>query len=218
MLREIAKAYDGPNGVRLREEQERRLVEHARVKGLDEKDLRRALELHVESMGRTSRGVLASVMLDRLAVFLVMAPLLTLVAAFRLSLGGWTMPVIVGLLFVWAVLHVVLSRGRPAVDAGAVMSARAGDLAKLFPSSFIVMGHTHVPTTKSVGEADYINLGSWAEEEPEPDEEAAHVYRAARTHLVVHTKDNRHEAHLYEWCSGVGPVIRETLARPLVTG
>jgi hypothetical protein len=112
-------------------------------------------------------------------------------------------------------LHVVFSRGRPSVDPALLMRSRASELAKLFPSSFVVMGHTHVPMTKAVGEATYINLGSWAEEEPDPGEDPAKVYRAARTHLVVHTKADRHEAHLHEWRSHVGPSVRETCIRLL---
>jgi len=217
-LRDIARAYDGPHGARVREEHERRLAEHARAKGLSESRLREALALHVEPIGRTPRGVLASVMLDRLSVFSVMVVMLGTVGATRSWLGGLALHITVGLLVIWAILHVVLSRGRPDVDPAAVMSQRAGDLAKLFPASFVVMGHTHVPTTKPLGdEAVYINLGSWAEEEPPEGEDPAKVYRAARTHLVVHAKEDRHEAHLYEW-RGDGPRVVTSVVRPLGGG
>ena len=217
MLREIAAAYDGPHGARIREEHERRLTEHAREKAVPESRLREALALHVEPFGRTPRGVLASVMLDRLSVFTVMVLLLGSTAAFRSELAGHALHVTIGLLVVWAVLHVVLSRGRPNVDPAALMSVRAHDLARLFPSSFIVMGHTHVPTTKPLGdEAVYINVGSWAEEEPDATADPSKVYRAARTHLVVHVKDDRHEAHLCEWRSGEGPHVRTSIVRPLL--
>ena len=102
------------------------------------------------------------------------------------------------------------------VDPAALMSVRARDLAKLFPSSFIVKGHTHVPTTKPlVDDAVYINLGSWAEEEPDAKDDPAKVYRAARTHVVIHAKDDRHEAHLYEWRTGEGPRVVTSVVRPL---
>lgn len=217
MLRAIARAYDGPNGARLRDEQEQRLVAHARAKGIEEERLRRALELHVQPIGRTPRGVLASVMLDRLAVFVVMAVALVALAALRTELGGWVIHATITLLLLWTLLHVRLSRARPDVDPAALMSARAGDLAKLFPASFVVMGHTHVPTTKPLGPGDavYVNLGSWAEEEPDPKENEAKVYRAARTHLVVHANDERHEAHLYEWKSGDGPRVLHSHVRSL---
>lgn len=212
-LHEIARAYEGPIGAQLAREHEERLAAHARAKGLEESRLRRALELHPPAMGRTPRGVLASVMLDRLFVFVLMVVTLAVVLGFRGSLGAWATPAIGGLCVTWAVLHVVLSRGRPSVDPGALMAERAAEIVKLFPASFVVMGHTHVPTTRSLGEAHYVNLGSWAEEEPDPDEHPDKVYRAARTHLVVHAKEDGHEAHLVEWRSGQGPVVRETLTR-----
>jgi hypothetical protein len=214
VLRDIARAYEGPNGARLRDEQEWRLVEHASAKGLEESRLRRALDLHAPPIGSTPRGVLASVMLDRLSVFVVMTIALVAIMLLRPLLRGWATPVTVGLFVLWAVLHVLLSRGRPSVDPAALMSARAGELAKLFPASFVVMGHTHVPATESVGDAVYINLGSWAEEEPDPGVDEGKAYRAARTHLVVQAKGDRHEAHLYEWRSGEGPRVLETLIRP----
>ncbi len=216
MLREIARAYDGPHGPRIRSEHERRLAEHAEQKAIPEQRLRDALALHVEPIGRTMRGVLASVMLDRLSVIAVMVVALAALAAFRSSLDGYALHIAIALLVVWTILHVVFSRGRPDVDPAALMSVRARDLAKLFPSSFIVMGHTHVPTTKPlVDDAVYINLGSWAEEEPDAKDDPAKVYRAARTHVVIHAKDDRHEAHLYEWRTGEGPRVVTSVVRPL---
>ncbi len=213
-LRDIARAYETPSGARIREEHEARLAEDARAKGVPESRLREALALHVDPIGRTPRGVLASVMLDRLSVFAVMVVVLGAIAALHSSLGGYALHITAALLVVWAILHVLLSRGRPDVDPAAMMSLRAADLAKLFPSSFVVMGHTHVPTTKPLGgDAVYINLGSWAEEEPPANEDASKVYRAARTHLVVHAKHDRHEAHLYEWRSGEGPRVVTSVAR-----
>ena len=217
MLRDIARAYDGPNGAFVREEHERRLALHAQSKGLPEARLREALALHVEPIGRTPRGVLASVMLDRMSVIAVMIVLLGAIAALHSRLGGYALHLTAGLLLVWAVLHVRFSRGRPDVDPAAMMGVRAGEIVKLFPSSFVVMGHTHVPTTKPLREdAVYINLGSWAEEEPDPKDDPSKVYRAARTHLVVHANDDRHEAHLYEWRSD-GPRVVTSTVRPLRT-
>ena len=58
------------------------------------------------------------------------------------------------------------------------------------------MGHTHVPVSQAVGDARYINVGSWAEEEPEADGTSP---RAARTHLVIHMRGDGPEAHLCVW-------------------
>ncbi|HVH42119.1 MAG TPA: hypothetical protein VM925_07235 [Labilithrix sp.] len=213
-LRDVARAYLSEGGARLREEHERRLVEHARSKGLPAEQLRAALSLHVTPIGSTPRGVLASVMLDRLSVFVFMILAFIAIAILRPWMGGYAVYAIGSLLVVWVALHALFSRARPDVDPAALMGVRAAELAKLFPASFIVMGHTHVPTTKPVGEAIYVNVGSWAEEEPDPKDDPAKVYRAARTHLVVHAKADRHEAHLFEWRSGEGPQSRSTLVRP----
>jgi UDP-2,3-diacylglucosamine pyrophosphatase LpxH len=102
--------------------------------------------------------------------------------------------------FVWAFLHLELSELRPSVDPAKLMAERAEDLVRLFPASFVVMGHTHVPDTRALADATYVNLGSWAEGEPEKDE--TKPYRAARTHLVIHDLDDRHEAHLLKWKDG----------------
>jgi hypothetical protein len=66
------------------------------------------------------------------------------------------------------------------------MIERAAHLARLFPAAFVVMGHTHTPAKIAIndGEATYINVGSWAEEEGDDGEPADTIYRAARTHLV----------------------------------
>ncbi len=204
-----AKAWSTEGGARVRAEHERRLKKLAQELGIAESKLRKALELHLVPLGFTPRTALASVMLDRLLVFAVMVPLHgTLIA---LGKSWW---IIGGLVALWGVLHVWLSRGRPQVDPAAAMEDRAPMLQRLFPSSFVVMGHTHVPTTKTVGDGHYVNLGSWAEEEPDPGDDPAKVYRAARTHLVIHEKEGCHEAHLYEWRSGEGPKVKTSLVRP----
>lgn len=215
-LRAIAQAYGSELGARVRLEHEHRLAARARSTGIPTERLHAALGLHAIPIGKTQRGVLASVMLDRLAVFVVMVSALTILALLRDPLRGYAPLVALALVAVWAALHVWLSRGRPAVDPAVVMTARAGELAKLFPASFVVMGHTHVPTTKSLGEASYINVGSWAEEEPSPEETSP--YRAARTHLVIHAREDRHEAHLFEWRSDEGPHPIQALIRPVRGG
>jgi UDP-2,3-diacylglucosamine pyrophosphatase LpxH len=81
------------------------------------------------------------------------------------------------------------------------MIDRAAHLAKLFPAAFVVMGHTHTPAKIAIndGEATYINVGSWAEEEGAEGVPAAKVYRAARTHLVIHRGDEGPVAEFLAW-------------------
>jgi hypothetical protein len=215
VLRDVARANLGENGARLAEEHWRRLAERAKKTGIGEDRLRAALALHVAPLGATPRSVLSSVMLDRLSVFCIVVVSLVAIFFARHGLNGYALPTAAAVLVLWAALHALFSRGRPNVDPAAMMGARASELAKLFPASFVVMGHTHVPMTNAVGDAIYVNVGSWAEEEPDASEDAAKAYRAARTHLVVHAFADRHEAQLCEWTSGQGPRTRSSFARPI---
>jgi UDP-2,3-diacylglucosamine pyrophosphatase LpxH len=194
MLRNVAAGYGTSEGLAIKQEHERKLAERAALSGISRARLDEALALHVPSLGSTPRLVLASVMLDRLAVTAAMIAILALLIVFH----QWVAVFVCA--FVWALLHFELASGRPSVDPAKLMAERATDLVRLFPASFVVMGHTHVPDSRAIGEATYVNLGSWAEGEPEKDEEEP--YRAARTHLVIHMDDKRHEARLCAWKNG----------------
>jgi hypothetical protein len=67
------------------------------------------------------------------------------------------------------------------------------------PAAFVVMGHTHAPMEKAIGggTATYINVGAWAEEEPDEG-------LAPRTHLVITVGDGKPIAELRTW-SAEGP-------------
>jgi UDP-2,3-diacylglucosamine pyrophosphatase LpxH len=216
-LRKSARAYEAPAAAVIRSEHDRRLTGLAAAIEIPESRLHAALALHSAPLGRTPRGVLASVMLDRLGTAVLMSIGLAVILACWGRLGAAALPVTLGLVAIWVLSHVVFSRGRPNVDPAAVMVDRVPELGRLFPSSFVVMGHTHIPETRTVGEVVYVNLGSWAEEEPDPKEDAAKAYRAARTHLVIHAKADRHEARLLEWRSGEGPREIEAVVRPQKT-
>ena len=156
-----------------------------------------------------------SVLLDRLLVAVV-----AVIALFAIVMVGgfhgraaWAAG---GVLALWIALHVYFSRQRN-VDASENMVDRAAHLAKLFPAAFVVMGHTHIPVSVPAGDATYINVGSWAEEVDEdalplaadaPPAVIALGYRAARTHLVIHVRNDRAEAHFCTWEeSGPQPVV-----------
>ena len=81
------------------------------------------------------------------------------------------------------------------------MIESATHLARIFPAAFVVMGHTHTPEKVAInnGEATYINVGSWAEEECDAGESAAKTYRAARTHVVIHWSDQGPVAEFLVW-------------------
>jgi UDP-2,3-diacylglucosamine pyrophosphatase LpxH len=74
------------------------------------------------------------------------------------------------------------------------MADRASQLIRLLPAAFVVMGHTHTPALKPIGNgaATYINVGAWAEEEVEEGS-------APRTHLVIRVQDGKPIAELRTW-------------------
>jgi UDP-2,3-diacylglucosamine pyrophosphatase LpxH len=186
----------------LRTEHERRvalLSEASRI-GMDR--LRALLSLQVPPLTRSVRAILASVLLDRLA--LAVASLLALfVVAVVGVYHGHALYAAIGVLAAWALFHRHLSAQRT-VDSADLLIAKASQLSKLFPAAFVVMGHTHAPVHVPAGDATYINVGSWAEEEASGAPEG-HAPRAPRTHLVIHMQDAQPEARLFTWESGLGP-------------
>jgi len=186
----------------LRAEHEERVARLASVTRLGVGRLRSLLSLQARPITSTVAGIMRSVLLDRLAV--AVGALLTL--GILAVLGGFhavTAAVAGGVVLAWTLLHVYFSRQRT-VDPTEHMVDRAAHLAKLFPAAFVVMGHTHVPAAVPAGDATYINVGSWAEEADEP---AMPTYRAARTHLVIHVRNDRAEAEFCTW-EDSGPQLR----------
>jgi predicted phosphodiesterase len=108
-----------------------------------------------------------------------------------------------GVVVAWALFHRHLSAQRT-VDPAEQLVMKASQLAKLFPAAFVVMGHTHTPVYTPAGDATYVNLGSWAEDE-EGEKPEGDAPRATRTHLVIHVHETRPEARLFTWESGTGP-------------
>ncbi len=199
----------------LRVEHEERVAKLAAATRLGLDRLRALLKLQVPPITSSIGGIMKSVLLDRLAVgFVALLALLGIVVfgGFQGRAAWAAGAVLAG----WVGLHVYFSRQRN-VDASENMVDRAAHLAKLFPAAFVVMGHTHIPVSVPAGDATtYINVGSWAEEIDEnapvlPDDAPPRVidpaYRAARTHLVIHVRDDRAEAHFCTW-EGTGPVER----------
>ncbi len=186
----------------LRAEHVRRVELLAEASRIGKARMLALLSLQVQPITHSIRGILASVLLDRLALAVV--ALLSLVGvAIVGAFHGRALYAAIAVVVGWALFHRHLSRTRE-VDPAEVLRLRAAQLATLFPVAFVVMGHTHVPVQSAAGAATYINLGSWSEEEPQgPDD---HAPRAPRTHLVIHVRDARPVAQLLTWESATGPV------------
>ncbi|MBV9947853.1 MAG: hypothetical protein JOZ69_13450 [Myxococcales bacterium] len=185
--------------------------------------LRALAALQAPPVTRSVSKLLASVLLDRLAVASLGAPLLAAVVLLGAH-HAWRWPAAGAVAAAWALVHRRLRARRREwfgehLDNDQALVERAGHLAHLFPAAFVVMGHTHVPAMVPVarGAATYVNVGSWHEPEPagegegeqpgEPGEGGAarpQGYRAARTHLVIHPDPSGPTAEFLAW-SPAGP-------------
>jgi UDP-2,3-diacylglucosamine pyrophosphatase LpxH len=196
----------------LREEHERRMGLLAEKTRLGIEKLRALAALQVPPVTRSAEKILASVLLDRLAVALLATAAIAAIVLFA-PYHSWITWASLGVVAVgWVLAHRYFSSKRrewfgEKLDNDETLAERAGHLARLFPAAFVVMGHTHSPAMLPVAEgaATYVNVGSWHEAEPPADpEQAAHVYRAARTHLVIHPAPSGPKAEFLAW-DGSGP-------------
>jgi len=189
----------------LRAEHERRVARLAEAMRIDLGRLRALVELQARPVTRSIRGILASVLLDELALSVLAVVLLASLGALAFWAHysfAWAAALVVP---TWWLVHRYLSRSRH-VDPQRELAARAVPLSRLFPAAFVVMGHTHVPVRAVVEEsgATYVNTGSWAEDES-AHADAPFVRRAARTHLVIRMRETGPEAELLAWDPVLGP-------------
>lgn len=195
----LRRAYISEAARLLRSEHEARVARLAEVSRIGRDRMRALLSLQVLPINHSIRGILASVLLDRIA--LGMAAILAIfILAVAGALHGHAWFAALGVLIAWSLLHRHLTRLRK-VDPTIELAARAGDLSRLFPAAFVVMGHTHVPASVTGASGTYINVGSWAEHAG-----ADASSRAARTHLVIHQNGGRPEAHFCRWDPVFGPI------------
>lgn len=192
----------------LREEHERRMAAFAVATRVGIDRLRALAALQVPPVTRSVSKLLASVLLDSLAVATGAIGMMGLLALFaRRHAWGWVAMACVAV--VWALAHRYFTRRRRAwfgehLDNDATLVDRAGHLARLFPAAFVVMGHTHQPAVVRVAEgATYVNVGSWHEAEREPGA-GSEAHRAARTHLVIRPDDAGPTGEFLSW-SAEGP-------------
>ena len=185
----------------LRAEHERRMAALALRTRVGIERLRALAALQVPPVTLSVPKILASVLLDRIAVgAIATAALAGLAIAGRHHVWPW--PVVAAIGAAWLGMHRHLTAQRKVwfgekLDNDAILIERAGHLARLFPAAFVVMGHTHTPAMVSVaqGAATYVNVGSWHEAEAT----SADTFRAARTHLVIHPNDAGPRAEFLAW-------------------
>lgn len=200
----LRKMYFTEAASALRAEHERRmeLLAEARRIGVDR--IRALAALQVPPITRSIRGILASVLLDRLALGLLSILSLVVMAVVMGAQRGQFWLSALGVLVGWGLMHRWLAQSRQ-VDPAAMMLDRAGRLSKLFPAAFVVMGHTHIPAKVPLNEgaSTYINLGSWAEAPDAMDNPGG--YRAPRTHLIIRVDEEGARGELMAWDPEQGP-------------
>lgn len=190
----------------LRAEHERRMASLALRTRVGIERLRALAALQVPPVTLSVPKILASVLLDRIALGVVATAALS-----ALAIAGrhhvWPWPLFAAIAGGWLAMHRHLTVQRKAwfgakLDNDEMLVERAGHLARLFPAAFVVMGHTHTPAMVLVaqGAATYVNVGSWHEAEAT----SAATFRAARTHLVIHPNDAGPRAEFLAW-SADGP-------------
>jgi UDP-2,3-diacylglucosamine pyrophosphatase LpxH len=213
----LRRAHLGSAAAVLRAEHDERVTKLAEATRIGIDRLRALLLLQAPPLTNSIRGILAGVLLDRLALALATAVALVALAIYS-AFHGHALWGVLGVLVTWSILNRWLARQR-IVDPAENMVERAAHLARLFPAAFVVMGHTHVPVAVPAGDATYVNVGSWAEDIADDGDEPANTtataespsaYRAARTHLVIHVRDDRTEAQFCTW-EDAGPRVLPSL-------
>jgi UDP-2,3-diacylglucosamine pyrophosphatase LpxH len=194
----------------VREEHERRMGALALKMRIGIEKLRALAALQVPPVTRSIPKIMASVLLDRIALGLTAGIALTALAVFTgAHWWGWAAMGTVALAALF--VHRQLTARRKVwfgekLDNDGTLVERAGQLATLFPAAFVVMGHTHSPVMVPVaqGTATYVNVGSWHEAEAEVNKPA--TFKAARTHLVIHpgTAEAKPVAEFLAWAAA-GP-------------
>jgi UDP-2,3-diacylglucosamine pyrophosphatase LpxH len=187
----------------VRNEHERKMALLAEARQISLVKLKALASLQKPPVTRSLLGILAGVMLDRVA--LALAGLTTLV---WLLVARWT-PTL-GMALAAATVAIGLTgwlwaRARAALNASDSLRERAASVAALFPAALVVMGHTHLPEVgrAAEGDATYVNLGAWAEEDTEDG--TAPPLPASRTHLVIQHGEGRLNAALLRWDGEHGP-------------
>jgi UDP-2,3-diacylglucosamine pyrophosphatase LpxH len=191
----LRREYLSEAAATLKIEHERRVTALAEATRIGMDRIRALVALQRPPITRSIRGILASVLLDRLALAFV-ASILLIVTGILGAYSGRYFGASVCVALAWILGHRYLA-GQRKIDPTDELAERATHLARLLPAALVVMGHTHAPVEVAMndGAAKYVNLGSWAEEEPD----STLSQRAARTHLVVHLEDGRPVAELRAW-------------------
>ena len=198
----LRREHHSPAARALREEHERRMILLAETTTIGLDRMRAIAALQSAPLTRSIQGILASVLLDRVALGVAALVALLLVAGWSLVHGGPAWVVAPLIVVAWAAMHRHFA-GQRTVDPESQLLERAAQLATIFPAVFVVMGHTHTPARVALNEgtSTYINVGSWAEEEADAQDPGCTAHCAARTHVVLRAGTAGPIAELLAWGS-----------------
>lgn len=178
----------------------RRLRRFAAFRSIGWHKLRAFDALAVKPSIASLHAIFSTLLLDRLALFSV-TPIFVLATFFIPASMLARFSGALAFVLLARILHEKLVTLR-SLDAAERMERRAKDVARLFPATFVVMGHTHMPVERALtADVVYINTGTWAEE---ADERGLVTPPAPRTHFVVEGIDTS-RGELRRWVPGNGP-------------
>ncbi|MCA9602098.1 MAG: metallophosphoesterase, partial [Myxococcales bacterium] len=196
------RAYVGEKAAAIQREHERQLDALAGRMRIGAEKFRAIAALWPRPVTSGGLPVLRSMFIDRM-LFLSAAATIVTVTGLLIPAAYWA-PLSLGLLAMSAGYWVWSARARHRdVDPRVQMHLAASYSAKVLPSRYVVMGHTHEPVAERVADdVTYVNLGNWGVDDvdgPPGDE-------PPRTHLVLRWVGDRAEAAFLKWNPGEAPV------------
>jgi UDP-2,3-diacylglucosamine pyrophosphatase LpxH len=182
-----------------------RKARFAGQQGLKQSQLAALESLYVRPASHSLAFVLRSLYLDRVAAlacalgFVVLGAVL---ARYESGLEGVICALPAALFAAYAVFGIERD-----IFPARRMQQGAARIAELFETRFVVMGHTHQPVERALGEASdaprYVNVGHWGEDDL-PEERSAHATNSC-TYLHLRLRGDRYRADLMRWDSRLGP-------------
>jgi len=167
-------------------------------------DLSALEQLYVKPASHSLSFVLRSIYLDRVfalvcAILWVMAG--ALLARYRGVLEGVSCALPAALFATYA----CIGFERDIVPTRRMQSS-ASRIAELFAARWVVMGHTHQPVVQDLaGNAQYVNLGHWGEDDLPEERAEAHTTRCTYLHVRLEGDDYRADLMCWDAQCGASP-------------
>ncbi len=186
-------------------ENERRMAELAGRMRVGLEKMRELAAMWPRPLGRRISALLRMLFLDRIALCFGAAVVIAVLAAVG-TRASYFLPTVFTLVAGTA-LYIPWSQRRRAsdLDSSAAMRRAARRIARMLPTRFVVMGHTHEPMVEGLGEgATYVNLGCWGVEDIEGEGDTPLPADVPRTHLVLRWIGGELRAEFCRW-TALGP-------------